>query len=303
MNLPQFLVIGAAKSGTTSLWAYLSQHPGVFMPGNKEPNYFAFAGASLPEAGPESPEVLQKLLYSYSITTPSAYSALFEPARSSQVTGEASVRYLYSPEAPGRIKGAVPGVRLIAILREPVSRLYSHYCMNRQFGLEPLSLLEAIEEEPARRREKWGYDWHYVNVSSYFHQVKRYLEMFDREQIKIFLFDEFKERPMSVFQAVCRHIGVDEQFVPDMSQREKVAYSPKSVSLERWLHWPNRTRSILEARLPAGMSQALTSRLERWNSSPIPSLEPDVRRQLAGLFRSDIENLEELLGQRIPWGR
>ena len=300
MNLPSFLIIGAAKSGTTSLAEYLDQHPEVFFCPTKEPNYFAFAGETLPPPGPVSPEVLYELFYRYSVTDYGEYLSLFESVGQQKAIGEASVRYLYYEEAPRRIKEKIPDVRLIVILREPVSRLYSHYCMNVQYQLEPLSLPEAMAAEKARRDANWGWDWHYANVSLYFKQIKRYLDLFGRDQVKVFLYDDFVDKPLAVYQEICRHIGVSDRFVPDMSRRGMVSYRPKNFTLDRWLHWPNRARTLLRHYFPRITGSAI-SRLGRWNSGPVPRLDAVLRKELIGLFREDVERLGQLLDRKIPW--
>jgi hypothetical protein len=301
MRLPNFLIIGAAKSGTTSLAAYLEQHSEVFFCPEKEPNYFALAGESLPHAGPASPETLYELIYAYSVTDYQEYLSLFEGVGGQKAIGEASVRYLYYPEAPRRIRSEIPDVRLVAILREPVSRLYSHYCMNVQYQLEPLSLPDAIAEEKARAEANWGWDWHYVNMSLYSKQLKRYFDLFDRGQIKVFLYDDFVNEPLAVYQEICRHIGVDDRFIPDMSYRGKAAYRPRNLVIDRWLHWPRAAKTGLERYIPCRLPKKLFSRLERWNSVPVPRLDDKLRQRLTELFRDDVRELEELLGRRIPW--
>jgi hypothetical protein len=301
VRLPNFLIIGAAKSGTTSLASYLGQHPEVFISPWKEPNYFALAGRQLPLPGPVPPKVMYDLHYFHSVTEFGAYHELFRGAKDETAVGEASVRYLYYPESAPRIKATLPGVRLVAILREPVSRLYSHYCMNRQHQLEPLSLPDALAAEPARIAAGWGWDWHYVAVSSYAAQVRRYFELFDRDQIRIYLHDDFVARPLETFQDICRHLGINDRFVPDMSERGKVAQQPRLPALDRWLHWPSRTRRVIEKALPRRLWRPAFRQLRQWNSRPAPRLDPAWRAELAPRFRADLLELETLLERRIPW--
>lgn len=300
MTLPTFLIIGAPKSGTTSLWAYLNQHPQVFLSPNKEPNYFALTGARLPDGGPAPPEILQKLIHFHSVTDFERYQALFSGAGVHPAVGEASVRYLYYPQAAERIREGLPDVRMIAILREPVSRLYSHYCMNVQFQLEPLELLDAIDAEPQRRNDGWGWDWHYMAIGTYAPQLKRYFSLFSRDQLKVFLYDDLIKQPMQVFRETCRHIGVDADFVPDMSSRSKVAYRPRNLRLDKLLHWPNPLRESLE-RIHAGLVRRAVDRVRDWNAMPVPKLSASVRDALRPRFRADIEELESLLGRRTGW--
>lgn len=301
MALPNFMIIGAAKSGTTSLWSYLNQHPQVFFPVYKEPNYFALQGQTLPDGGPAAPEVLQQLIHVHSITDFERYSSLFADTDDRPAVGEASVRYLYYASAAARIRERLPDVRLIAVLRDPVSRLYSHYCMNVQYQLEPLDLDAAIAAEDERHAAGWGWDWHYRGVSSYAVQVQRYLSLFDPAQVKIFLYDDLVKRPLQTYQAACRHIGIDSSFVPDMTERGKVTTQPRYKALDRWLNWPNATREAISRIPPRRLSRGVFSLLRRWNARPIPRLDPAARKRLLPLFRADIRALEETLGRRTHW--
>ncbi|MEM9236955.1 MAG: sulfotransferase, partial [Verrucomicrobiota bacterium] len=245
MPLPNFLIIGAAKSGTTSMHMYLGQHPEVFFPDYKEPNYFALAGESLPKPGPASPEVIQSLIYTRTITDEKQYESIFDKVATQSAVGEASVRYLYFPKAPERIHAKIPDVKMIAILRDPVARLYSHYCMNVQYQLEPLDLMEALEVEEIRREADWGWDWHYAAVGRYSEQLKRYYERFDPSQIKVFLHDDFVKDPLGTYKETCRFLGIDDSFDPNMSERGKVARRPRNKAIDRFIHWPNPMREKL----------------------------------------------------------
>lgn len=300
--LPTFLLIGAAKSATTSLADYLAQHPECFVPPkNKEPNYFALAGEKLPHRGPASDEVLNALWYSHCITDFESYRRLFDGEDQTKARGEASVRYLYYPETAHRIHAILPDARLVVVLREPVSRLYSHYSMNVQYQLEPLSLEDALAAEDDRVAAGWGWDWHYRRIGRYAEQLKRYLDIFDREQIRVFLFDDFSREPLRVFQEICRHIGVDDHFVPDMSYRGKSAYRPRHLALDRWLHWPRAIRPGWERLVPRRLPRRVVSWLENWNSLPIPRMDRDLRQSLRSEYESEVRELEELIGQPTHW--
>jgi hypothetical protein len=305
MPLPTFLIIGAAKSGTSSFAAYLSQHPEVFIPHVKEPNYFALAGRAASARGPVPEQVIREAVYNWSQTDWPGYCRLFDGAEGKAAIGEASVRYLYFDEAPGRIRGTLPDVRLVAILRDPIGRLYSHYVMNRQMNrtvsLEPLSLASAIEAEPARIADGWGWDWHYVAAGLYAHQLRRYFELFPREQILVLLYDDLVRDPLGAFRAVCRHIGVDEGFVPDMGARAMVGTHARNERLGRWLWRQNKLRGIGRYLRPA--TAPIVRRLKAWNEAPVPKLDPELRAALIPRFRDDLDELARLIGREIPWYR
>ena len=301
MPLPNFLIFGAAKSGTTSLQMYLKQHPEVFFPDYKEPNFYALEGYDLPRLGPAPPEVMQALIYSRSIVDREHYESLFLNPSGAKASGEASVRYLYFKEAPEKISQEIPNVKLIAVLREPVSRLYSHYCMNRQYQLEPLELLEAVEAEDERIQKDWGWDWHYKGLGMYSAQLQRYFDRFDRSQIKVFFYEEFQKEPQRVIRECFEHLSVNPDFVPDMQARGKVAYRGRNQALDRWLHWPSSSRKALTSALPGRVMKPVLENLRKWNSSPVPRLQKEERQSLEKHFVEDLTNLETLLQRKVPW--
>ena len=121
--LPSFLIIGAAKAGTTSLWDFLKAHPQVYMPDIKETNFFALEGTRADFKGPGDDECLNRL----AVTDLESYERLFEGVTDQVAIGEASPLYLYHPEAPRRIKALIPHTRIVAILRNPTDRAFSSF--------------------------------------------------------------------------------------------------------------------------------------------------------------------------------
>jgi hypothetical protein len=297
MTLPNFLIVGAAKSGTTSLWTYLQQHPQIFMPSNKEPNFFALEGLKLPPfPGAADAKTLYEKIYKYSITDFESYQALFQEVSQEIAIGEASIPYLYFPEAAERIKQYIPQVKIIAILRNPIDRLYSHYLMIRDnYCLEPLSLAQALQQENERIRNNWGWDWHYVRLGLYHTQVKRYFDLFEPQQIKIYLYEDFCFNPVGVFQDICCHIGVDSSFIPDLSQRSKVSGRPRSQKLHRLLNQPNRIQKSLQRALPKTTYKRVVALGNHWNIIPTVPMASELRQALKDVFREDIVKLQTLI--------
>lgn len=296
---PNFFIIGAAKSGTSSLADYLGQHPDVFMPALKEPNYFAFEGSLQIPKGPAPARVLEELLYNWSAVGEDEYQRLFEDVTHQRAVGEASVRYLYFERAPGNIKAQVPHARLVAVLRDPVGRLNSHYNMNRQKQLEPLGLLEALDAEPHRIADGWGWDWHYAAMSTYVPQLQRYYALFGRDALAVYLYDDFVAEPVETIRSICRHIGVSDDFVPNMERRGKVAFQPRSRLLDRCLNWPGPVKDQLSrVGLPV---RAVATRATKLNYRPAPKLDLRLRRELGLRFKQDIQALSDLLHRKIDW--
>ena len=120
-HVPDFLIIGAARAGTTALHTYLRQHPDIFMPQAKEMNYFAYVGRTLDVKGPGADFI------NNAATDAATYASHFADARPGQITGEASPLYLFEPDAPGNIATMAPDAKLIVILRNPIEQAYSHF--------------------------------------------------------------------------------------------------------------------------------------------------------------------------------
>ena len=246
MTLPNFLIIGAAKSGTSSLRKYLNQHPQVFADVASEPGFFAFEGANPQFAGPGD-DIVNKAV----VTELGDYEHLFESVSNESAIGEASVVYLYSEKSPQRIKQYIPNVKFIVILRNPVERAVSSYYHLVRDGFEPFvdfSLALAAEDE--RIRLNWQHLWHYKRMGMYHDQLCRYFRLFRAEQFAIFTYDEFSADPSTVLKQIFKFLDVEDTFLPDLSRRYNVSGNPKSRFLHSLLTRPSLARSILKPIVP-----------------------------------------------------
>ena len=296
MTLPNFLIIGAAKSGTTSLYRYLGQHPEVYA-NVKEPGYFALAGQRLNYSGPGD----QNGFVRRAITDPAAYEALFEGVTNEKVYGEASVLYLYSQEAPLRIKKTIPQVKLIAILRNPVERAYSSYLHLRRDGREPLAnFVDALAAEPERIVANWEHQWHYTRLGFYHTQLVRYFALFPANQIAVYTYDELKANPAALMQQLFRFLAVDESFVPDFSIKHNVSGTPKSQAINRFLIRPNWVKDWLRPLLPRSLRRYLGLKVKQINLNTHKDDMPDEAKTfLTQLYRDEITALQTLIGQDL----
>ena len=187
MRFPDFIIMGAMKAGTTSLYTYLRRHPSIFMPANKEPQFFSLDAK-------------------YSLGMP-WYHSLFEPAKQGNVCGEASTCYSRAathPLAASRILQSIPNVRLLYLLRNPVDRTYSHYRHRMRErvidGQDMLTLQQYLEAEPEA-----------IDASLYLRQIKVYLETgFSREQIEVLLTDDLIADPLTTLNKVQAFVGVEQ---------------------------------------------------------------------------------------------
>lgn len=202
MRLPNFLIIGSSKSGTTTLYKYLCSHPQIFMSNPKEPQFFAMD------------ERYEKGL--------EWYARLFEDASSSQVCGEASGRYTDFPKYPqaaARIAKHLPNVKLIYIMRHPVDRAYSHYVQtikwNQKVATKPNLSEYRTTATTAKITETFEenitHDSRYLDISNYMLQIEQYLQFFSRESFLFLLMEDLIDNPINILKQICHFIGIDEE--------------------------------------------------------------------------------------------
>jgi hypothetical protein len=286
--LPTFIIVGAAKAGTTALYWYLSEHPAVFMSPVKEANYFAYG---LDGEG--------KLLYGdpdvhrFPVKSLDEYERLFEDAGGATAIGEASPIYLECPQAAGRIRERLPAARIVCSLRQPVERAYSDYLMylrRRGRRFDPARDLTAGAEW-ARPDSRW------MQVGRYHGQLTRYFDAFPRERIHVQLIDDFKPSPRRAVQEVYRFVGVDPEFVPDFDTPHAPGGMPASTLLEGFF----TSGAIVSAVKPWVPVQAANwiRRLRTRNMRKPPALPPGLKRELTAPFRDDILRTSQLIGRSL----
>lgn len=290
---PDFFVVGAAKSGTSSLYNYLAQHPAVFMAEPKEPHFFS-------EYRPPVEEVRHL----------DEYLDLFQDVPDSVRAGEASTSYLYSEIAAHNIDRFRPDAKIIAVLRDPVSRAYSQYWNQVQEGVEPLSFEEALAAEPERIEQGWWYGFHYVEGGRYAGQVERYMDIFGRESVKVYLLEDLQQDASGVCRDIFSFLRVD----PDESIRTEKTHNPGgaprsallakvlrvNLLLFRWLGRRIRLgRGGKGGPLPTDRLKGIKNWLMEKNAASVPKMKPDTRTMLRRTFREDVLRLEGLIARDL----
>jgi len=269
LTLPNFLVIGAVRSGSTALASYLRKHPDVFMAERKEVEFFDVNF----DKGVEW------------------YGQWFEDAGGAIAIGEASPSYMYDEEAPARIAEVVPSARLIAILRNPVDRAYSHYWRVRSRGREPLGFAEAIAAEPARlasgdpsirRRAS------YLDRGRYAAQLERVCVQVPRDHVRVIILEELTAEPEPIYEDLCRFLEIDP------------AFRPANLGQPAGRHKSYRSKAVirLHRRVPVRVERAIRRLNER--QAPYPPLDETSRRELMERFEPDNAAFESWLGREIP---
>jgi hypothetical protein len=297
-DAPDFVVIGAAKSGTTSLAAYLDQHPRIAMSSIKEARFLGYGGeVPLYRGYGKNGKKLMRINCECTPSDWEGYQSLFSHAEPGQIRGESSPAYLYEPCAPAYIFSRRPDARLIAILRNPVERAYSSYLHLRRENAEPLTFLKALEAESARMAEGAGLPWRYVDLGRYTQQLERYRKRFSSDQMLVLLYDDMRKDPVGLCRQVYRFLNVDDQFIPDVSERYNLSGEPRI----RWLYDQlfsagasvrriSRTGGVRTRRVLKGLEASLLKR---------PSMEPEADGLLREVFKDEIEALSALLDRDL----
>ncbi|HJQ84304.1 MAG TPA: sulfotransferase, partial [Candidatus Binatia bacterium] len=259
--LPNFLVIGAARSGTNSLYRWLGQHPEICVSPVKEPRFFAFEDAPPAFAGHKPDDYTDFPTW----TSLAEYRRLFRPVAGQRAVGEASTVYLYYPgERPAeRIRFHVPDAKLIAILRQPAERAYSNYLLAVQHGWEPLpDFAAALAAEDERARAGWSYFLRYRRNGLYHQQLARFYARFPAMQIRVLLYDDLCARPLAVMREVFAFLGVDDRFTPDVSRRHLRSGRTRSAAIARALASRHPLKLAVARRLPARLRRVLRDGVE-----------------------------------------
>lgn len=303
MTMPNFFIIGAQKAGTTSLYHYLGQHPQVYMSPIKEPFFF---NRELDSEG----QVVQREFKGHPQRPKFAdlgeYSALFQGAEDATAIGEASPLYIYAMGTPERIQKYVPEARSIALLRNPADRAYSAFLHAVRIGVEPLTdFAEALRAEEGRVRDDWHHVFHYRNRGLYYSQIKRYYEVFGRERVGVWFYEDLRDDPAKVVQSVFSFLEVDDSFTPDTSSRHNPAGVPQNGTTARALMKATDTTvgTIRKALPPTSRVIPSIFKVRRAVQSRIftvpPHIDPELREELISEYREDVLKLQELIGRDL----
>ena len=289
MPLPNFLIAGAAKSGTTALYHYLKQHPDVYMSPQKETNFFAFEGQEVSFRGPGDEGTSGS-----AITSRDAYERQFDAVAAESAIGEASPWYLYSPRAAANIRRHLPSAKLIVVLRNPVDRAFSSYLHVVRDGREDLGFEQGLLAEEDRISSGWEYIWHYRRAGFYAEQVERLLDLFDREQVRLYLYDDLERDLGSVLKDACSFLRVDPGFSFDTSLKPNTTGIPKNRLLGRLLFQPNPLKSAVKDLMPRRMRYEIGQKLGRRLLNK-PELAEATRRRLLRDYDGDLLDLQGLI--------
>lgn len=280
MIMPTFLVIGAARAGTSYLNYLLRQHPEIYMSSIKEPNFFAYdkfdPGARLWR--------VDKKLNEFPVRTLTEYAALFEGVTNEVAVGDSSPLYLESLYAPERIKQKIPDAKLVVSLRNPADRAYSDCIMHVTWGHRRIW-----------KRKVMRIQEHEFRVSCYYQLLKRYYKLFDANQIKIILFEKWTAAPRKILPQLFEFLGVDPHFPIEVQRKKNERKFPRSLLI----HYAFiKIYRAAYGKLPWRINEGLDLML-KMNLGKSPPFPPDLRNKLIETFKPDIAQLEHLIGEDL----
>ena len=295
MSLPDFLVIGAPKAGTTALHAVLARHPGLYMSAVKEPKFFLSDGPPPTKGGPGD-----ALTYREHIWRRPEYEALFDAAPPGTLRGESTPLYLYDRAAMRRIRETLPGARLIVVVRDPVERAHSNWTHLWSAGLEPVGdFVRACAEEERRIAAGWASFWHYTGLGRYGEQLGHLFTLFPREQVLVLRYRRLVDEPAQTLDRICGFLGVEQHLLTEIS-RQNVTSHPESTLGHRAVSAAQRAGSAFGTLVPGLRAATLTDPLERFLQRHSRERQPlgwEQRQALIPRFEPDIALLEHVLDE------
>ncbi|MGB7293160.1 MAG: sulfotransferase [Thermodesulfobacteriota bacterium] len=294
MRKPDFFIVGAPKCGTTAMNEYLKRHPEIFIPDRKEAHYF---GTDL-----ISPTYIRNF---------EEYMSLFSNVKGEKRVGEASVCYLYSQKAAKEIYEFNPQAQIIVMLRNPVEMIYSLYYQLLWSGDEDLDTFElALEAEKCRKSGKNLPKrfpsipvelLFYTQTAKFTEQLRRYFSTFGRDKVYLIIYDDFKKNPAEVYKGVLQFLGAN----PNAKTKFDIMNSNKNINSR--LLWqimkfpPNRILNLWRRYIPSSIRGNIIRTMNNINTNyiPRPKMKLDTRKNLQNLFKSEIEELSQLLGRDL----
>ena len=279
-----FFIVGAPKSGTTSLYQYLCQHKEIEMCSIKEPDFFSCTALKKEQTyyGNDPIQNLEK------------YNKLFSNKKD-LLRGEASVSYLFYDDVAKKIKKYNEKAKIIIILRNPVDRAFSHYLMDYRLGLVSENFEDIINKRINHKNALLYYQQS-VSVGEYYHQVERYIKVFGPEKLLIINYDDFKNNLAVTFEKICLFLNVSHTFKVDFTKSYNSFKRPRS-KIVRWVYSFTKLRKILSQIIPKIAINYIIKML--FTESKKPKLSSDARKFLISHYKDDIINLSKLLNQDL----
>jgi len=304
---PNLFIVGAAKAGTTSLYNYLDMHKDVYMSPIKEPHFFSkdirhstftHKGASKVSIDMKkylAKEILEKRHIEF-IENFDDYIELYRDVKNEKIIGEISTGYLFSNVAAAEIYNFNPDAKIIFVLRNPIERAFSHWLMDlRGNDVCRSSFLDAVQEDQHKEDKGWGKSHLYIELGLYYQQVKRYFDIFPREQLLVLLFDDMKTNPKLFYKTIYSFLNIEY-----MKMNTTQKHNQASI-----LKYPYINLIVKKFKLNLIASKLLPFNVIKFfknillTNESLPKLTTKEREELLEYFEGDIKKLEKLIDKDL----
>ncbi len=284
MLWPNFFIIGAPRAGTTSLYQYLKEIPGIYLSPIKEPNYFS--GKTIPDKKPYRP-----------IRDSESYLDLFGQTKDEKIVGEASTNYLYDPEAINLIHEKIPNARILISLRDPVERAWSHYMLLKNSGWKHYPFSEQIKRE---LKNEINFKKPHIRLKAglYSEDVKKYLDLFGKKQVKIIIFEEWIKNIKNTIEDILQFLDLNQP----LNDIKYQIYDPDVIprgQISKILIRSNTLKKI-SSNITNNSLKSFSKKLLIKNQTEQKMSQED-KETLKKYYREDVDKLQLLLKHNLPW--
>ena len=306
---PTFFIAAAPRSGTTSLYSYLGQHPDIAMSAQKEPAYFHYRRLQ-PNFG-ELAEIYgsdrkseslrrHKRSISQAVVDPDAYSSLWDHHPDAVARGDATPTYMYHLDALNLIQEEIPQAKLVLLLRNPIDRAYSQYLQYLRHGIETIYDFEAaLDQEPIEVNDYWWGERRYLRLGKYAEHVENCIRLFGQDNLLILMTEELESHPTTTVGKAVGFLGLTPFDGFDDSIRHKRAFVPRPSLSVRAVRTLGPAKRLGRLFIPASMRTRLYHRVMTRRAIAPPPLLASTRNRLNLYFRSDIHELEQLINRDL----
>ena len=298
MSFPNFIIAGFPKCGTTSLHYYLSEHPEIYMPKQKELHFFTNKILSKQIAG-KGDEITAQT----HINRLEDYQKFFPNNDKYKAVGEASPSYINYPEIYNEIKTQLSNPKIIILIRDPINRAYSNYLHLKREGRETLSFQEALDREQNRKNIEYSDFWYYKFNSSYYEKIKEIKNVFDK--VLILTQEELIVSPKETIKTAYSFLSVDNKFLPKILSRK---YNPggnyRNNIITTTIFKPSKTKNILKKAISIKpWMKDVLNWITKQYKNPTDPIDIKTIKKLKNYFKKDVELIESIGVDVSLWRR
>lgn len=284
---PNFFLVGAPRCGTSSMYEYLKSVPDIFMSQIKEPNFFC--KVLIPDNDPFLPSIRKK----------DEYLHLFQNVKNEIIVGEGTTHYLADPEAAKLIHQVSPNAKILISIRDPIERAFSHFLWRKNVNWYKNNFIEHIKKEIHQGIEKNDINF-FLKHGLYSKNIKRYLDIFGKEQVKVIVFEEWQTNikktvdSILYFLAVFANVNLTEKKI-NAYQAIKFKYEISEKILKN-----KKIVRISRSIIPKFGRNYIETKILKYETKK-PNLQKEEISVLKNVYGEDVKKLEILLGRKFPW--